>query len=96
MNILKKEPSTPEDISRIFGISWNTAQNYLLKLCNNKLIKCVKKGRVNIYFLDRPKELKFEIPNWVKSKSLEEISNEIQNYFEDISAQEIVDKERRK
>ncbi|MHA1380388.1 MAG: hypothetical protein ACTSRG_18640 [Candidatus Helarchaeota archaeon] len=93
---MKKEPSTPEDISKLIGISWNTAQNYLLKLCNSKLVKCVKKGRVNVYFLDRPKELKFEIPDWVPSKSLNDIAIEIQDYFDDITAQEIVEKERRK
>ena len=32
LNILKNEPATPEDISKKIGISWNTAQNYLLKL----------------------------------------------------------------
>lgn len=79
------------------GISWNTAQNYLLKLCNKKMVRCIKKGRVNIYFLEIPKEITFDIPNWVTKKSLKEISDEIENDFDkNISAQEIVEKERRK
>ncbi len=97
IEILEKEPSTPEEISRKIGISWNTAQNYLLKLSNEKIVRYIKKGRVNIYFLNIQKDIIIDIPNWVRIKSLKELSEEIEDYFdENLSAQDIIERERRK
>lgn len=97
IKILENEPSTPEEISKKIGISWNTAQNYLLKLSNEKIVRYIKKGRVNIYFLNVQKDIVIDIPNWVKEKPIEQIAEEIQDYFdENLSAQDIVDRERRK
>jgi len=97
IEILEKEPSTPEEISRKIGISWNTAQNYLLKLSNEKIVRYIKKGRVNIYFLNIQRGITIDIPSWVKIKSLKEISDEIEDYFdENLSAQDMIEKERRK
>jgi hypothetical protein len=57
----------------------------------------IRKGRVNVFYLKSPQRLKFNVPPWVKPKSLRELAEELEEYFEEgITAEEAVRREHRK
>lgn len=94
---LSKGPMTPDEVAKSLGISWSTAQGYLLKLTGEGKVSLVKKGRVNVFYLKAPRVLRFNVPAWIRVRSLRELSNELEEYLpEKPSAAEMVRMERRK
>lgn len=56
----------------------------------------VRKCRVNVYQTKGPVTQIFHVPNWVKPRSLEQLSNELAMYFpKNVTAAEMIEKERR-
>ncbi|MGQ9721548.1 MAG: winged helix-turn-helix domain-containing protein [Candidatus Jordarchaeum sp.] len=97
MEILSEGPKTPDEIAKRLRVSWATANGKLHQLIGSGKVDYVRKGRVNIFFLKSPQSLGFEVPVWVKSKSLAELAEELEPYFEEeITAADIVRRERRK
>jgi len=97
LDTLSKGPMTPDEVAKSLGISWSTAQGYLLKLTGEGKVSLAKKGRVNVFYLRAPRILRFNVPTWVRVRSLRDLSNELEEYFpEKPSAEEMVEMERRK
>ncbi len=53
-------PSTSEDVAKGAGISWNTAQVWLLKLANEGKVKFRKVGRQNQWWLSEKYRKNFQ------------------------------------
>ena len=49
--IKKKKIVTSSEVSKEFGISWNTAEKYLLELIINGKLEKIKKAGVNLWVL---------------------------------------------
>ena len=97
MHILSKGPKTPDEVAKSLGIAWSTAQGYLLKLTGEGKVSLARKGRVNVYYLNTQKVARFNIPTWVKIKSLRELSKELEEYLpKKPSAAEMIEMERKK
>lgn len=97
LDILSEEPATPDEVAKRLGVAWATAQGRLLKLVGEGKILFTRKGKVNIYYTGGPRRLRFNAPSWVSAKPLEELAEELYKYFpEEVSAAEIVERERRK
>jgi len=94
---LSKGPMTPDEVAKGLGISWSTAQGHLLRLTGEGKISLVKKGRVNVFYLKAPRTLRFDVPTWIRVRSLRDISNELEEYLPGKpAAAEMVRMERRK
>ena len=88
---------TPIEVARGLKVSWPTAKGYLLKLEGEGKVCMTKKGRVNVFYLKTHKTSRFTVPSWVRPRKLEELAEELEDYFpEEILAAEIVERERRK
>ncbi len=97
IEILSEGPKTPDEVAKRLGVSWATANGKLHRLVGAGKIDYIRKGRVNVFFIKSPQRLLFDVPPWVKSKSLSELAEELEVYFdEEITAAEAVRKERRK
>jgi DNA-binding transcriptional ArsR family regulator len=88
-------PATIEDVATGLSISWAKAQALLFGLAGQGKIIYERKGRMNI-FRKRQSGLKpiATVPNWVKTKSLRKLTKEIEQYWLDVSAQDIIEAER--
>lgn len=95
LKALGSGPATIEDVATGLSISWAKAQALLFGLAGQGKIIYERKGRMNI-FRKRQSGLKpiAAIPNWVKIKSLSQLTKEIEQYWLDVSAQDIVEAER--
>ena len=97
IRILEEGPATPDEVAQKIGVAWATAQGSLMKLVSDGTAIAIRKGKVNVYLLKFPMGTSPRVPRWAKPKSLEELSNELEAYFpSEISAAEMVEKERRK
>ncbi|MEM2133936.1 MAG: winged helix-turn-helix domain-containing protein [Candidatus Jordarchaeaceae archaeon] len=97
MEILSEGPKTPDEVAKRLGISWATANGKLHRLVGGGKVDYIRKGRVNVFYIKSPQSLRFNVPPWVKSKSLTELADELEEYFEEgITAEEAVRRERRK
>nr|MDO8081301.1 winged helix-turn-helix domain-containing protein [Candidatus Freyarchaeota archaeon] len=97
MEILSEGPKTPDEVAKRLGVSWATANGKLHRLVGSGKADYIRKGRVNVFYLKSPQSLRFNVPPWVKPKSLNELAEELEKYFEEgITAAEAVRRERRK
>ena len=95
LEILSKEPATPDEIAGRLKIGWATAQGRLLKLAGEGKVFITRKGRVNVYYAKSHQRLRFIAPNWVKVKGLKELSEELEEYFpSNLTAAGMVERER--
>ena len=49
--IKKKKIVTSSEVANIFGVSWNTAEKYLLELLIERKVERIKKAGVNLWML---------------------------------------------
>ncbi|MEM3044498.1 MAG: hypothetical protein QW238_05105 [Candidatus Bathyarchaeia archaeon] len=97
MDELSKGPVTPDEIAKSLGIAWSTAQGCLMRLVGEGKAGLARKGRVNVFYLKAPRQLRFSVPPWVKVRSLRELSGELEMYLpEEPCAAEMVRAEREK
>jgi predicted site-specific integrase-resolvase len=61
---------TPDEVAKSLGISWSTAQGYLLKLSGEDKVSLAKKGRVNVFYLKSTRTARFNVPTWIKVRIL--------------------------
>ena len=96
LEILRKGPTTPDEVAKKLDISWATADGHLLKLVGERKAFLVRIGRVNVYVPAAPTET-FRVPEWVKPRPLEKLAEELEEYFpRNLTAAEMIGKERRK
>jgi len=96
LRILEAGPATPDEVARRLGTAWATAQSHLLKLVVTGRVVVIRKGRVNIYQLNSASRPVPKIPRWAKARPLEELAKELEGYFPNISADEMIELERRR
>jgi DNA-binding transcriptional ArsR family regulator len=97
LELLQSDAVTPDEVAKRLNISWATANGHLLKLVGEGKVLLVRKGRVNIYQAKGASKQEFQVPNWIKPRSLEELSDELAQYFpRNVTAAEMIEKERRK
>jgi DNA-binding transcriptional ArsR family regulator len=97
LGLVRSEALTPDEVATRLRISWATANGHLLKLVGEGKVLLIRKGRVNVYRAKSGSTSGFEVPNWVKPRPLEELSEELENYFpRNLTAAEMVERERRK
>jgi DNA-binding transcriptional ArsR family regulator len=97
LELVRREAVTPDEVARRLSISWATANGHLLKLVGEGRVLLIRKGRVNVYRARGTSSPGFQVPKWVKRRSLEELSEELMPYFpKNVTAAEIIEKERRK
>lgn len=95
--ILSEEPATPDEVARRLKIGWATAQGRLLKLVGEGKVMLTRKGRVNVYSVKSHQRLKFSVPNWVRARKLEELADELDEYFpKNLTAAKMIEKERKR
>ncbi len=95
--LLRKDAVTPDEVAKELGISWATANGHLLKLVGEGKALLVRKGRVNVYHTKTFSGAVFHVPKWIKPKPLEQLSDELIQYFQrNVSAAEMIEKERRR
>ncbi len=97
LELLRKDAVTPDEVAKRLGVSWATANGHLLKLVGEGKAVLVRKGRVNVYHAKGPSTQTFRAPKWIKPRSLEQLSDELAQYFpRTLTAAEMIEKERRK
>ncbi len=97
LQLLHKDAMTPDDVARRLDISWSTANAHLLKLLSEGKAILLRKGRVNIYRAKTQSTHMFKAPAWIKPKPLEQLSDELEEYFpSNMTAAEMIEKERRR
>ena len=97
LELLRREAVTPDEVSKRLSISWATANGHLLKLVGEGKALLVRKGRVNVYQAKGQSVQAFDVPKWVKTRPLEELSEELVQYFSKaVTAADMIVKERRK
>jgi DNA-binding transcriptional ArsR family regulator len=97
LEVVEREAVTPDEIAKQLRISWATANGHLLKLVGEGKVLLVRKGRVNVYRARSASNLEFQVPKWIKRRSLEELSEELVPYFpRNMTAAEMIERERRK
>jgi len=97
LELVKREAVTPDEVAKRLSISWATANGHLLKLVGEGQVLLIRKGRVNVYRARDKFGLGFQVPKWVRRRSLEELSEELTHYFpKNITAAEMIERERRK
>ena len=97
LELLRKGALTPDEVAKKLRVSWATANGHLLKLVGESKAVLVRKGRVNVYHGKTSAGGMFRVPSWIKAKSLEELSDELTQYFpRNITSAEMIEKERRK
>jgi len=96
MDLVSQGPVTPDEVAKKVGVSWTTANSHLSRLAAEGKIRYTKKGRVNVFYSTTEGELSFAVPPWVTTKELEELAEELEEFFpEDLSAAEMAEGERR-
>lgn len=97
LRILRKGPATPDEVAKEIGAAWATAQGRLMKLVADGTLVSVRKGKVNIYFLKYPASISPKTFPWAKVRDLKQLSSELEQYFpDDITAAEMIERERRR
>jgi DNA-binding transcriptional ArsR family regulator len=97
LELVAREAVTPDEVAKRLRISWATANGHLLKLVGEGKVLLIRKGRVNVYRAKSASSLEFQVPKWVRHRSLEELSEELAQYFpRNMTAAEMIEKERRK
>jgi DNA-binding transcriptional ArsR family regulator len=97
LGLLRKDAVTPDEVAQRLGISWATANGHLLKLVGEGKAVLMRKGRVNIYRAIGSSAQMFHVPKWIKPRSLEQLSDELAQYFpRNVTAADMIEKERRK
>lgn len=97
LELVGREAVTPDEVAKRLKISWATANGHLLKLVGEGKVLLIRKGRVNVYQAKRTSSSGFQVPQWVKHRSLKELSEELATYFpRNMTAAEMIEKERRK
>jgi len=97
LELVRKDAVTPDEVANKLNISWATANGHLMKLVGEGKVLLVRKGRVNVYQARAFSAQVFQVPNWIKPRPLEEISEELAQYFpKSVTAAEMIEKERRK
>jgi len=97
LELLRRGALTPDEVAKKLRVSWATANGHLLKLVGESKAVLVRKGRVNVYQPKVSSGGMFRVPTWVRTKSLEELSDELTQYFpRNITSAEMIKKERRK
>jgi len=97
LELVQLDAVTPDEVAKRLGISWATANGHLLKLVGEGKVLLIRKGRVNVYRAKSSSSLEFQVPKWVRRRSLEELSEELASYFpRNMTAAEMIEKERRK
>jgi DNA-binding transcriptional ArsR family regulator len=97
LELVQRESVTPDEVAKRLSISWATANRHLLKLVGEGKVLLVRKGRANVYRARLTSSRGFQAPKWVRSRSLEELSEELARYFpRNVTAAEMIETERRK
>ncbi len=97
LELVQREAVTPDEVAKRLRISWATANGHLLKLVGEGRVLLIRKGRVNIYRARGSSSPGFQVPKWVKQRSLEYLSDELADYFpRNVTAAEMIERERRK
>lgn len=97
LELLRIDAVTPDEVAKRLKISWATANGHLLKLVGEGKVLLVRKGRVNIYQAKGASRRMLQVPKWIRARSLEELSDELAQYFpRNMTAAEMIEKERRK
>ena len=97
LELLQNDAVTPDEVAKRLSISWATANGHLLKLVGEGKVLLVRKGRVNVYQTKGASRRIFQVPKWVRPRSLEDLSDELVQYFpRNMTAAEMIEKERRK
>jgi DNA-binding transcriptional ArsR family regulator len=97
LELVQREAVTPDEVAERLRISWATANGHLLKLVGEGKVLLIRKGRVNVYRAKSTSSLGFQVPKWVRSRPLEELSDELAPYFpRNVTAAEMIGRERRK
>jgi len=97
LELVQREAVTPDEVAKRLSISWATANGHLLKLVGEGKVLLIRKGRVNVYRARSTFTLGFQVPKWIRRRSLEELSEELAHYFpRNITAAEMIERERRK
>lgn len=96
LDLLHQGPVTPDEVSDRLEVAWATAQGHLLRLVGKGTVSVARKGRVNVYFLKGLQKLTLNAPPWARTRSLEDLSEELKRYFPaNLSAAEMIRRERR-
>jgi len=97
LELVQREAVTPDEVAKRLSISWATANGHLLKLVGEGRVLLIRKGRVNVYRAKSVTGLGFQVPKWVRRRSLEDLSEELAKYFpRNVTAAEMIERERRK
>ncbi len=97
LELVRKDPLTPDEVAKRLRVSWATANGHLLKLVGEGKATLMRKGRVNVYYVKSASAQKFHVPSWIKPRPLEQLSEELEKYFSrKLTAAEMIGKERRK
>jgi DNA-binding transcriptional ArsR family regulator len=97
LELVEEDAVTPDEVAKRLSISWATANGHLLKLVWEGKVLLIRKGRVNVYRAKDVSSLEFQVPKWVRHRSLEELSEELARYFpRNMTAAEMIERERRK
>ena len=97
LELLQNGAVTPDEVAKRLNISWATANGHLLKLVGEGRVLLVRKGRVNVYQVKGSSKRTFQVPKWIKPRFLEELSEELAQYFpRNMTAAQMIEKERRK
>ncbi|MGQ9597733.1 MAG: hypothetical protein ACUVQY_09710 [Thermoproteota archaeon] len=94
LKLLEAGSVTIEEVARKLSISWARAQAMLFRLAGQGRVIYERKGRVNI-FMRRKSGLKpIALQRSTRTKSLRRLARELDKYWLDVSAQDIVEAER--
>jgi predicted transcriptional regulator len=97
LELLQSDAVTPDEVAKRLNFSWATANGHLLKLVGEGKVVLIRKGRVNIYQTKGTSKRIFQVPKWTRPKSLQELSEELAQYFpRNMTAAEMIERERRK
>jgi DNA-binding transcriptional ArsR family regulator len=97
LELLESDAVTPDEVAKRLNVSWATANGHLLKLVGEGKVVLIRKGRVNIYQAKSTSKRMFQVPKWTRPRSLEELSQELAQYFpSNVTAAEMIERERRK
>jgi len=97
LELVQREAVTPDEVAKRLSISWATANGHLLKLVGEGKVLLIRKGRVNVYRAKSTFTSGFQVPKWIRRRSLEELSEELARYFpRKMTAAEMIERERRK
>jgi predicted ArsR family transcriptional regulator len=97
LELLESDAVTPDEVAKRLNVSWATANGHLLKLVGEGKVVLIRKGRVNVYQAKGTSKRTFQVPKWTRPRSLDELSQELAQYFpRNVTAAEMMERERRK